>query len=63
MKTAKRKFISKDQFNSLKPFNKKSKVASEIFGLSDAEYWFQVCIEVTVDCDRHAFAVLEAYKR
>ena len=58
-----RKFITEDQFNELKPFNKMADTAERITGLSKDEYWFQVTIEITRDCDRHGFAVIESHKR
>lgn len=58
-----RKYITEDEFNSLKPFDKMAHKASDITNLDVDEYWFQVSFEITVDCPRHGFAVLEAFKR
>jgi hypothetical protein len=63
MSTVIRKRISESEFNQLKPFDLMSNSASEIMDLSAREYWFQVAFEVTRDCKRNGFAVLEAHKR
>lgn len=59
----KQQYITEEQFESLKPFNKRSHLAEELTGLSSDSYWFKVSIEITRDCNRHGYAVLEAHKR
>lgn len=59
----KRKVINKAEFESLKPFNKMAKRAEELTGNSPEKYWFQVSFEITKDCDRYGYAVLESHKR
>lgn len=58
-----RKIITEEQFNELKPFNKMAYKVEEILGFSQEKYWFQVAFEVTRDCDRYGFAILEVRER
>lgn len=58
-----RKYITEQEFESLKPFDNMAHVAEKLTGKSSQEYWFQVSFEVTKDCKRHGFAVLESHSR
>lgn len=58
-----RKGITKEQFDELQPFNKQAHKVEELFGYSVKEYWFQIAIEVTRDCDTNTFATIEVHKR
>jgi len=61
-----RKLISKKQFDAMHvdgSLNKTAFNAELVTGLSRKNYWFQICIEMTVDCDTHSYAVIECHPR